>query len=96
MGCLIILLIFGMPRVALGSLWLFGDGYLGRAYDTFLVPLIGFLFFPFTTLAFAFASVTMPPSGSVSDTGWLLVGFSLLGDLGFFGGTYRHRRRSED
>ena len=42
------------PRLALFSLFLTSD-YLGRAYDLNLWPFLGFIFLPWTTLAFAYA-----------------------------------------
>ena len=42
------------PRLTL--LWLFlTSDYLGRAYDLNLWPFLGFIFLPWTTLAFAYA-----------------------------------------
>lgn len=94
MPCLIVLLLLGMPRLALALLWLFGDGYLGRAYDGLLWPVLGFFFLPTTTLAFAFAMNGLAPVGAVPDVGWLLVGLAVLLDLGFVGNGWRSRRRS--
>jgi hypothetical protein len=50
LGCLMLL----GPRLALFSLFLTSD-YLGRAYDLNLWPFLGFIFLPWTTLAFAYA-----------------------------------------
>lgn len=98
MPCLIAMVLFGMPRLALFSLWLFGEGYLGRAYDSTLIPLLGFFFFPLTTLAYAFVKLSMTPVGGISDGGWVVVGLALLCELGVFGGSYgmRRRRRKPD
>jgi hypothetical protein len=93
MPCLIITLLLGMPRLALFGLWLFGDGYLGRAYESTLWPLLGFFFLPMTTLAFAYGSNSLGAVGEVPDFGWLLVGIAVLLDLGLFGGGWRTRKR---
>ena len=42
------------PRFALFVLFLTGD-WLGRAYELNLWPFLGFLFLPWTTLAYAYA-----------------------------------------
>jgi hypothetical protein len=80
-GCLAI----AFPRFALFVVWFFGGGYLGRAYDHFLWPLLGFFFLPLTTLAFAFASNSLGAPGEVPPFGWLLVGLAVLVDIGLMG-----------
>src|SRR5215208_2999097 len=52
MGCFLLLFALISPRLALILTWLFSD-VLSRAFDSCLVPLIGFFILPWTTLAFA-------------------------------------------
>jgi hypothetical protein len=52
MGCLLALLALVSPRLALFALWLFSD-VLGRAFDSWVVPVLGFFLLPWTTLAYA-------------------------------------------
>jgi len=92
MPCLVILVLLGMPRLALFFLWVFGGGYLGQAYASALWPILGFFFFPITTLAFAYGMNSLGPMGAMSDLGWLLVVIGLVFDLGLFGGGWRSRR----
>lgn len=92
MPCLIVLILLGMPRLALFSLWLFGGGYLARAFETALWPILGFFFLPVTTLAFAYGFNSLSPAGAVPDLGWLLVGVGAVIDLGLFGGGWRSRK----
>jgi hypothetical protein len=54
MACLVGCLALALPRVAILLVVLFSD-YLGAAYQTILWPLLGFLFMPTTTLAYAWA-----------------------------------------
>jgi len=54
MPCLLGCLAISMPRLVLLLVWLFSD-YLETAYRTKLWPLLGFVFLPLTTLAYAFA-----------------------------------------
>jgi len=93
MPCLFVFVLLGMPRVALFFLWLFGGGYLSRAFDHTLWPILGFFFLPMTTLSFAYAFNSIRPAGDVSDFGWLLVGVGAVVDLGLFGGGWRSRKR---
>ena len=88
MCCLLVLLAFVGPRLALFLLWIFTN-YLSRAFDGFLLPLLGFLFLPWTTIAFAIAQNEL---GGLSGIGLILVALGVLGDLGVLGGGARSRR----
>ena len=91
MPCLLGLLALAVPRLVLVLVWLFCSGYLGRAYQTVLWPLLGFFFMPLTTLAYAFS---MNRGGSVSGWYLLLVVLAVLIDLGLIGGSEADRRRA--
>ena len=82
MPCLVASIAFFFPRVAMILLVIFGD-YIGRAYDTFIWPFLGFLFAPYTTLAYAFA---INHHGSVEAWYLGLVVLGALMDLGVLGG----------
>lgn len=83
MPCLLALLAFFAPRVVIVLLVLFGD-YIGRAYQTTLWPLLGFIFMPYTTLAYAWA---INSAGSVSGVYLFVVILAVLVDLGVIGGS---------
>lgn len=89
MPCLIAMLAFFFPRFVIVMLVIFGD-YIGQAYQTVLWPLLGFFFFPYTTLAYAFA---INSNGSVSGFYLVLVILAVLMDLGATGGAEASRRR---
>lgn len=92
MPCLMALLAVFVPRVVLVLLFLFST-YLGRAYETVLWPVVGFVFMPFTTLAYAFAMNSN--AGSVSGFYLVVVVIAVLMDLGSWsgGGAASKRRR---
>jgi len=71
-----------VPRFVLALVFLF-SGFLGRAYDTFLWPLLGFFFLPLTTLAYA-AAINW--NGSVSGGYFFMVLVAALIDVGAVGG----------
>jgi hypothetical protein len=89
LGCLAL----AFPRFALFLVWLFGGGYLGRAYDHWMWPLLGFFFLPLTTLAFAFSMNSLGAPGEVTPFGWLLTGIAVLADAGLLGGGQKSARR---
>jgi hypothetical protein len=92
-SCLVLIVFLAFPRIALVFTFLFSN-YLQRAYHGLLLPLLGFLFLPLTTLLYAW----------MVNTGQVIAGINLLiliitvvidvGGLG--GGEYRRRRRWND
>lgn len=89
MPCLAVVLALISPRLALAALWLFSD-LLSRAFDGWLLPLLGFLLLPWTTLAYAL----MWSTGTAAITGfeWFVVAIAFLADIGAHRGTARGRR----
>lgn len=82
--CIVVLLGAFMPRLGIFLLWLF-SGYMERAFDSFWLAALGFVFLPFTTFFYAIAYA---PVGGVSGFGWFLVGLGFLLDLSnWFGGS---------
>ncbi|MSO40388.1 MAG: hypothetical protein EXQ70_00535 [Solirubrobacterales bacterium] len=87
MGCLFALLAIISPRLALIALWLFGD-LLSRAFDSWLVPFLGFFFIPWTTLAYA---VMWSSSRGVEGFEWFIVIFAFFIDMGSYAQGQRSR-----
>jgi hypothetical protein len=90
MGCLLAIFAGFFPRIALVCLWIFTND-VDRAYDSFIVPLLGLIFLPLTTLVYALA---WSPVGGVEGIEWLWVGIALLLGLSTYGGGARARRDS--
>jgi len=90
MGCLFALLAGFAPRVALILVWIFTD-LVDRAFDTFLIPLIGLFILPYTTLFYVLA---WSPVGGVSGWGWVFVTFGFIFDVAHIvgGGAARRQR----
>ena len=88
MCCLLVLLAFFTPRIVLFVLLLFTD-YLSRAFDGFVLPFIGFLFLPATTLAYAIAQNEL---GGLNGLGIVVVLIGLAVDIGLIGGGASRRR----
>ena len=88
MPCLLALLALISPRLALFAMWIFSD-ILGRAYDSWVLPVLGFFLVPWTTLAYA----VMWDVGShkVSGFEWFIVVLAFLADLGAYAGGRSYR-----
>jgi hypothetical protein len=89
MGCLLALLAAISPRLALVLVWILTN-LVDRAFEGFLLPLLGLIFLPFTTLLYVLA---YRPVVGVSGWGWFFVFLGLLFDLGSYGGGVFGRRR---
>ena len=70
-------------------MWLFSD-LLSRAFDSWLVPLLGFVLLPWTTLAYAV--MWSASTNQVSGFEWFIVVLAFLADLSSYGGGARSRR----
>ncbi len=85
--CLILsVLLFG-PRIVLVFWWLADSARWAATFDTILLPILGFLFLPWTTVMY----VLVFPQGIVG-LDWLVLGLALLADVGSLaGGAWRGR-----
>jgi len=89
MPCLIAAFALLTPRIVILLMLVFSN-YLESAYQTLLWPLLGFLFLPLTTLAYAFAY--HQTGGSVGGFYIAIIVIAVLFDLGSFGGGAASRR----
>jgi len=89
MPCLLVLVVLFFPRIVLALLFFFSH-YLERAYHGLLLPLLGFIFLPLTTLAYAWMVNNHMPIEGVNV---LILIAAVLIDAGGLGGGEYHRRR---
>ena len=81
MGCLAGVLVLAAPRLVMVVLWIF-TSYLSRAYDGWILPLVGFFALPTTTLAYAIA---VNQTDGLKSWGLVLFILALVIDLGIWG-----------
>lgn len=67
------------PRLVLLLMWIFGYGRFDAAFGGFIVPLLGIIFLPITTLVYVIA---YDPVTGVSTFGWIALVFAFFLDLG--------------
>jgi hypothetical protein len=85
MACLLALLALISPRLVLILLWIFSN-VLSRAFDSWIVPLLGFFLLPWTTLAYT-AFWDWGSGSRVTGFEWFFVILAFLIDLSsYFGG----------
>ncbi len=92
MGCLLPLVAICVPRIAMFFIFLLTN-WFGQAYQTVIWPLLGFLFMPYTTLAYMAAMLN---NNHELSGGWIvLVVVAVFFDLGGQGRSAKpyYRRR---
>jgi hypothetical protein len=91
MPCLLLLVVTLFPRITLAVMW-FTSTYLQRAFhQQLLLPIVGFIFLPLTTLVYAWEINSGMPTVGINLL-WLLLAVIIdLGGLG--GGAHRQSRR---
>jgi hypothetical protein len=91
MPCLFLIVVLAFPRVALALLFFFTT-YLDRVFhNAFLILVLGFLFLPLTTLAYAWMFNSGVP---VAGINLLFLMIAVILDLGLVGGGYHRHRNS--
>ena len=76
-GCIVALAAFISPRLGIFFIWLFTDR-MSIAFDSFWWGFLGFLFLPWTTLAWA---VAYAPRDGVTGFGWFIVILAFITDV---------------
>ncbi len=90
MGCCLIAALLAIgPRFALFLTWIFTN-FVDRAFSGFLLPLIGLIFLPWTTLFYVFAYV---PVAGVSGIGWFFVALGFFFDISAYAGGGRAQKQ---
>lgn len=88
--CLFASILAGAPRLAFLIYWLVAPVRVQTAFHTFIVPLLGLVFLPWTTLMF----VIVAPAGVVTGFAWVWLILAFLVDIGTYGSGARGRSAS--
>ena len=68
-GCIVALIALISPRFAIFLVWLFDNDRMSAAFNSFWIGFLGFLFLPWTTLAW----VVLRAGRGVTGFGWFIV-----------------------
>ena len=88
--CLVIFALIFSPRLVMLIWWLLDMARWSATFDNVIVPILGFVLTPWTTLMY----VLVAPGG-VAGLDWLWLGIAVLVDLGSIGGGAARRRATE-
>jgi hypothetical protein len=89
MPCLLLIAILAFPRIVLLGLF-FLSTYLQRAFNSMIVLILGFLFLPITTLAYAWM---VNSHMALAGVNLIILLVAVIIDLGGIGGGYSRRSR---
>jgi hypothetical protein len=78
MGCLLVLLTAISPRLVIVLFWLARPLQFDAAFGGPILPLLGIVFLPFTTLMYV---LVYTPGVGLVGTDWIWVGIALIADL---------------
>ena len=83
MGCIFIVIALALPRIMMVFAFLLTD-WFGRGFETQVWPILGFVFMPYTTLAYLAAMLN---NNHTLSGGWLaLFIVAIIVDVGHWGG----------
>ena len=89
MCCIFTTILFLGPRLGILVWWLVQPVRFAAAFNNFILPLLGFIFLPWTTLMY----IGLFPGGIIGFD-WVWMALALLVDLGSYsGGAYGNRDR---
>jgi hypothetical protein len=89
------ILALATPRFIMFVLWLFSD-YLNRAFSSGWWGLLGFIFLPTTSIAYAVAKNEFTTrTGGIEAAGIIVIVLGVVLDLGLLGGSGRGLGRRE-
>ena len=89
MGCLFALFAGVFPRLALLIVWLLRPNMVDAAFTSWIVPLLGIVFLPFTTLIYV---VLYTPGRGLTGWEWFWIAICVLLDVAHWGSAARGRR----
>ena len=90
-GCFVLALGAFAPRLALALMALFNDE-ITKAFDgSWLVPFIGWIFLPYSTLTFVLIHWY---AGDVVGFAWLFVALAFIADLGSYVSSWTRRQQA--
>jgi len=88
MCCLVSVLLLLGPRAGILVWWLMDNVRWNVTFQSWIWPLLGFIFAPWTTLSY----VAVYPGG-IQLFDWLILGIGILLDLSSWFGGYRNRKQ---
>jgi hypothetical protein len=90
MGCLLAVMAGLFPRFVLFVFWVARPDRMDAIFTSFVWPLLGLIFLPFTTLMYV---LLWQPGRGVTGWDWFWVGIAALLDIGHWGASAGQRNQ---
>jgi len=90
MGCLLALMAGLFPRFVLFVFWIARPDRMDAIFTSFVWPLLGLVFLPFTTLMYV---LLWQPGLGVTGWDWFWVGIAAVLDIGHWGASASQRNQ---
>ncbi len=87
MCCFFVILLFLGPRFAIPIWWLLQPARWNAAFQSFIWPLLGFIFAPWTTMMYV---LVFP--GGITGFDWFWLGLGVIADIAWWSGSAARRR----
>ena len=81
-GCLTVF-VASFSRIVLLCAWIARPAMMNAAFSTYIIPCLGFLFFPFTTLMYV---ILVQGAGTIQGLDWLWLGIAAVCDIASIAG----------
>jgi hypothetical protein len=95
LGCLLAFSVAVAPRLVLILAWIFSDRWPLVWEEAWIIPLLGIIFLPYTTIMYML-SVTITPAGaSIEGWDWLWIILGVFLDLSKWGQVLVNRREAQ-
>jgi hypothetical protein len=78
-------IVSSFSRIMLLCVWIARPAMMNATFSTFIVPCLGFLILPFTTLMYVL--LMQPPVGSIQGLDWLWLGIAVVLDIASIAGS---------
>jgi hypothetical protein len=89
MPCLFVLFAAFAPRLLLILAWIARPNLMDSVFDTVLLPILGIIFLPFTTLMYVL--LYLSGTNGVDGADWLWLAIAVVLDLSHYAGSYTQR-----
>ena len=89
MGCLLAIFAGMFPRIALVIFWLARPDRMDEVFTSFVWPVLGIVFLPFTTLIYV---LLWQPVVGVTGWDWWWIGLAFVLDIAHWGASAGQRR----
>ena len=93
LGCLLAFGIAIAPRLVLILAWIFSDRWPLVWQEAWLLPLLGIIFLPYTTVMYMLTVVVLPGGETtIEGFGWIWIILGVILDIGKWGQMLTNRR----